>query len=82
MRPASTLCAWQWLKSGYVPRGLAMFGLAASVWGVLCGVLFLLFPHFNETVNDWLFDTPLGLFEIALGIRLLAAGIPPHVQKS
>ena len=34
-------------------------------------------PHFNETVNDWLFDTPLGLFEMALGFWLLFNGLKP-----
>lgn len=73
---ASTFCAWLWLKSGYIPRALAIFGLAASAWGVFCGFVFLVFPHFNEIVNDWLFDTPLGLFEIALGLWLLIRGLP------
>ncbi|MGE5625612.1 MAG: DUF4386 domain-containing protein [Bacillota bacterium] len=72
---ASTLCAWLWWKSGYVPKALAGFGLAASGWGVFCGIVYLVFPHFNATVNDWLFDTPLGLFELAVGFWLLFRGI-------
>lgn len=72
---ASTLCAWLWLKSGYIPKALAGFGLAASAWGVFCALAFLVFPHFNESVNDWLFDTPLGLFEVVLGFWLLIRGI-------
>lgn len=72
---ASTLCVSLWLKSGYIPKALAWFGLAASAWGVACGLIYLVFPHFNETVNDWLFDTPLGLFELALGFRLMIKGL-------
>lgn len=72
---ASTLCAWLFWKSGYIPKPLAGFGLAASAWGVACGLIYLVFPHFNETVNDWLFDTPLGLFELALGLWLLVRGL-------
>lgn len=72
---ASTLCAWLWWKSGYIPKALAGFGLVASAWGVFCGLTYLIFPHFNEAVNDWLFDTPLGLFELALGFWLMFRGI-------
>ncbi len=72
---ASTLCAWLWWKSGQVPKVLAGFGILASAWGVFCGLTYLVFPHFNETVNDWLFDTPLGLFELALGFWLLFRGL-------
>ena len=72
---ASTLCAWLWWKSGYVPKALAGFGLVASAWGVACGLIYLIFPHFNEAVNEWLFDTPLGLFELALGFWLMFRGI-------
>jgi hypothetical protein len=74
---ASTLCAWLWLKSGYIPKALAWFGILCSAWGVACGFIYLVFPHFNETVNDWLFDTPLGLFELALGSWLLIKGLKP-----
>ena len=36
---------------------------------------FLVFPNFNEIVNDWLFDTPMGLFELTLGFWLLFKGL-------
>ena len=29
---AATVCAWLWLKSNYIPRGLAIFGVIASAW--------------------------------------------------
>lgn len=72
---ASTLCAWLWLKSRYVPKALAVFGILASAWGIACGLIYLVFPHFNEAVNDWWFDTPLGLFELALGFWLMVRGV-------
>lgn len=72
---ASTLCAWLWWRSGYIPKVLAGFGLVASAWGVFCGLTYLIFPHFNAAVNDWLFDTPLGLFELVLGFWLMFKGI-------
>ena len=80
---ASTLSSWLWLKSGYIPKALAGFGVLGSAWGVICGFMFLVFPHFNETVNDWWFDTPLGLFEMALGFWLLFKGLrPPRMAES
>lgn len=74
---ASTLCSYLWLKSGYIPRGLAVFGLLVSGWCVLCAFVYLVFPHFNDTVNDWLFDTPLGIFELVTGLWLLFKGLRP-----
>src|SRR6266550_921010 len=50
---AATVCAWLWLKSKYIPKGLAIFGVVASAWCVFCAFIFLIFPHFNEIVNDW-----------------------------
>ncbi len=76
---ASTITAWLWLKSGYLPKALAAFGVLASTWGVACGLVFLVFPHFDEVVNDWWFDTPLGLFELATGFWLLFIGLKPLV---
>lgn len=73
---ASTVCAWLWLKSGYLPRALAGFGVIASAWCVFCAFAFLVFPDFNRIVNDWLFDTPMGLFEIVTGLWLVFRGLP------
>jgi hypothetical protein len=44
---------------------------------VLCAFAFIIFPHFNETVNDWLFDTPMALFEMATGFWLVFKGLSP-----
>jgi hypothetical protein len=72
---ASTFCGWLWLKSGYIPRAFAVYGVAASAWGALCAFIFIVFPHFNGVVSDWWFDTPLGVFELALGLWLLFKGL-------
>src|SRR4029453_5551811 len=32
---AATVCAWLWLKSNYIPRGLSIFGVISSAWCVL-----------------------------------------------
>jgi hypothetical protein len=72
---AATLCAYLWLKSNYIPKGLAIFGVIASAWCVLCAFVFLIFPHFNKVVNDYAFDSPMAIFELILSVWLLFKGI-------
>src|SRR5438552_4035980 len=74
---AATVCAWLWLKSNYIPRGLSIFGIIASAWCVLCAFIFLIFPQFNKVVNDYLFDTPMALFELIVSFWLLFKGLKP-----
>jgi hypothetical protein len=72
---AATVCAWLWLKSNYIPRGLSIFGVIASAWCVLCAFIFLIFPHFNKIVNDYIFDSPMALFELIVSLWLLFKGL-------
>jgi len=74
---AATVCAWLWLKSNYIPRGLSIFGVIASAWCVLCAVVYLIFPDFNKIVNDYIFDTPMALFELIVSFWLLFKGLKP-----
>src|SRR5438270_9888052 len=74
---AATVCAWLWLKSDYIPKGLAIFGVISSAWCVLCAFVFLIFPHFNKVVNDYLFDSPMALFELIVSFWLLLKGLKP-----
>jgi hypothetical protein len=72
---AATLCSYLWFKSGYIPRGLAAFGLVASAWCVICAFVFLMFPSFDKTVNAYWFDSPMALFELAVSFWLLFKGL-------
>jgi hypothetical protein len=72
---AATLCAWLWFKSNYIPRGMSIFGVISSAWCVLCAFIFLVFPHFNKIVNDYIFDSPMALFELAVSLWLLFKGL-------
>ena len=72
---AATVCSYLWLKSNYIPKGLAVFGLISSGWCVICAFVFLIFPHFNKIVNDYWFDSPMALFEMALSFWLLFKGL-------
>jgi hypothetical protein len=74
---ASTVCSYLWLKSNYIPRALAAFGLISSAWCVLCAFIFLIFPHFNKIVNDYWFDSPMVIFEMVLSFWLLFKGLRP-----
>lgn len=73
----ATAAAYLWLKSGYVPRALAAFGILASAWCAACTFVLFLSPDFPKLVNLWWFDTPMALFEIALSVLLLLRGLRP-----
>ena len=80
---AATVCAWLWLKSNYIPKGLAVFGVISSGWCVICAFVFLIFPHFNKIVNDYWFDSPMAVFEMALSFWLLFKGLrPPGIAEA
>jgi hypothetical protein len=77
---AATVCAYLWLRSGYIPKALAAFGLIASAWCVICTFVFLIFPTFDKTVNAYWFDSPMAIFELLVSFWLLFKGItePKH----
>ena len=74
---AATLCAYLWFKSGYIPKALAGFGVISSAWCVICAFIFLVFPSFNKVVNDYIFDTPMAIFELVVSVWLLFKGLHP-----
>jgi Domain of unknown function (DUF4386) len=74
---AATVCAWLWWKSNYIPKGLSLFGVISSAWCVFCAFIFLIFPNFNKIVNDYIFDSPMALFELAVSVWLLFKGLRP-----
>jgi hypothetical protein len=74
---SSTVIGWLWLKSRYIPRGLALFGLISSAWCAFCAFAYSISPGFSGVVNLWWFDTPMALFDISLSVWLLAKGLRP-----
>lgn len=78
---AATVCAWLWLKSKYIPRGLSIFGVIASAWCVFCAFVYLIFPDFNKIVNDWWFDFPMAMFELVVSFWLLFKGLSPKIEN-
>ncbi len=72
---ASTLYSYLWLKSGYIPRALAFFGITSSAFCVACTFIFYISPQFDKIVNLWLFDMPMVIFDIVLSLWLLFKGL-------
>jgi hypothetical protein len=72
---ASTVCACLWFKSRYIPRALAAFGVISSAFAVACTFVFFIFPDFDKIVGLGWFDSPMGLFDIALSSWLLFKGL-------
>lgn len=72
---ASTVCGYLWLKSRYVPRALAAFGVISSAWCVACTFVYYIFPNFADIVNLWWFDVPMAIFDVALSFWLLFKGL-------
>ena len=71
----ATVCAWLWLKSNYIPKGLAVFGVISSAWCVICAFVFLIFPDFAKPVDPYWFDSPMAIFELVLSFWLLFKGL-------
>ncbi|HEX5044796.1 MAG TPA: DUF4386 domain-containing protein [Candidatus Polarisedimenticolaceae bacterium] len=72
---SATLFAWLWLRSRFIPRPLAIFGLVMSAWCLFCAVAYIIEPAFSKVVNLWLFDVGMALFDMALSVWLLTGGL-------
>jgi hypothetical protein len=72
---AATICSYLWLRSRYIPRVLAGFGVISSGWCVICAFVFLVFPNFGKTVNPYWFDSPMAIFEMVVSFWLLFKGL-------
>jgi len=72
---ASGLAACLWFRSRYISHALSAFGILASAWAVACTIAMFLFPGFSKIVDLWLFDMPLLIFEVAVGLLLLFRGL-------
>lgn len=73
----STAACWLLLRSRCVPKTLAAFGVFAYAWCALSTAIFLIVPGFSRFVSLWWVDSPMGLFEIAVGFWLAFKGLAP-----
>lgn len=71
----STLFNYLWLKSKFIPKALAWWGIIACAWCAFCAIAYLIYPDFEKMVNLWLFDLPMALFDMTLSVWLLTKGL-------
>jgi hypothetical protein len=67
----ASLFSYLMLKSGLVPRPLAMASLISCIWCVACAILHFAVPHFSQYVNLWLYDIAMALTQIVISGWLL-----------
>jgi uncharacterized protein DUF4386 len=71
----STLFAWLWLKSNYIPRALSILGLIGSFLLAACSLTILVVPSLARILT-MAYMMPLGVFEVTMGFWLLIKGLP------
>jgi hypothetical protein len=64
-----------WLRSGYIPKALAAWGLVASVWIGICAFAFVVFPELQKVITIGYFGGPIFLFELTIGSWLLVKSV-------
>jgi hypothetical protein len=77
----SAVFSYLWLKSRYIPRALAAWGLIGSLLAAASPFAFSILPSFANIVEPWSY-MPIGVFEIALALWLLVKGLrqPDHLS--
>ncbi len=70
----STVFAWLWLESRYIPRALAVLGIVGSFLLAAGSFTYVIVPTFVEKLG-LSYMMPLGLFEVTMGFLLLIRGV-------
>lgn len=68
----STAFCYLWLRSRFIPRALAGWGIVASVLMGACAYAFIVFPELTRVVPVALYGAPIFFFELAMGLWLLS----------
>jgi len=71
----SSVFCYLWLKSGYIPRPLAVWGLIASAWVGICAYAFVVFPELTRVINVAYYGGPIFLFELTIGLWMVIKNI-------
>jgi hypothetical protein len=74
----ATVGSYLWFKSNYIPKAMAAVGVISSAWCAACTFVLLIIPDFRSVVNWWWYDSPMGIFELALSFWLLFKGLRPY----
>ncbi|HEX3943842.1 MAG TPA: DUF4386 domain-containing protein [Rhizomicrobium sp.] len=70
----SALFSYLWLKSRYIPRLIAGWGIFASSMMAASMLVIIIFPNLAEPLSVF-YLAPMGIYEIGLGLWLLIKGI-------
>ncbi|MDQ6689321.1 MAG: DUF4386 domain-containing protein [Gemmatimonadota bacterium] len=76
----STMFAYLWHKSNYIPRVLAAWGVFASLLTAVCTFAFVIFPDFAKLANPGVY-MPIFIFEVTMGFWLSFKGLRPAVDE-
>ena len=71
----SPVFCYLWLRSGYIPKPLAVWGLLASVWIGICSFTFVVFPDLKQMITVGYYGGPIFFFELTIGLWLLFKGV-------
>jgi hypothetical protein len=69
----STVFAYLWFKSGYIPRALAALGIFSSLLVAIVSLAIMVYPSLTAVVLPAM--APIGIFELTLGLWLLVRGV-------
>jgi hypothetical protein len=78
----SPVFCYLWLRSGYIPKPLAVWGLVASVWIGICSFTFIVFPDLKQVISVGYYGGPIFLFELTIGVWLLIKSVRPGTLTS
>jgi len=73
----STAFCYLWLKSRFIPRALAAWGMAASFLMGASAFSFIIFPELSKVVPVEIYGAPIFFFELTMGFWLLLRGLRP-----
>ncbi|HEX9083362.1 MAG TPA: DUF4386 domain-containing protein [Gemmatimonadaceae bacterium] len=78
----SPVFCYLWLKSGYIPKPLAVWGILASAWIGVCSFAFIVFPDLKQVITIGYYGGPIFLFELTIGLWLLIKSLRPGTLMS
>ena len=67
----STVFCYLWLKSGYIPKWLAGFGVFASIMLATFTFAWVIVPEYARVITVGIYGGPIFLFELTIGLWLL-----------
>jgi len=70
----SAVFSYVWLKSGYIPRALALLGIFASLLLTIMTLVTMVYPRVYEVLG-MTYMMPMFLYEVGLGLWLLVKGL-------